>query len=424
MAADAKTRVVIVDDIAETRENIRKLLQFENDVEVIGVARTGREACDLAKEIRPDVILMDINMPDMDGITATETIRRTVPFAQIIILSVQSDPSYMRRAMLAGARDFLTKPPAIEDLTAAIRRAGSMARDERAKSAPVSGPQMTAGGPSMMTGPLMPFGKVIVVYSPKGGTGCTTLATNLAVALHNEETRLVLVDGNLQFGDVAVFLNEQGKNSVADIAPRVDELDPDTVNEVLITHSASGIKVLAAPFRPEHSEQVTGEQFVKVLEYLRRMFSYILVDTSSTLTDATLGAIQDSSDLVILVTTQDIPSIKNSRLFLDLADALGVDRKKILFVMNRYDKRIAITPEKIGENFKQEIVAVLPFDDRTVVPAVNRGVPFLLNNKSQPISRAILSLTEIVRQRLSEMNSRESAGEPQRSGISKVKRAP
>jgi DNA-binding NarL/FixJ family response regulator len=103
-----KIRVVIVDDIAETRDNIRKLLQFEPDVEVVGVARTGREAIDIAKDVKPDVLLMDINMPDMDGIAATEIIRKVVPFAQIVILSIQNDPNYMRRAMLAGARDFLT----------------------------------------------------------------------------------------------------------------------------------------------------------------------------------------------------------------------------------------------------------------------------------------------------------------------------
>jgi pilus assembly protein CpaE len=136
MASSDKIRVIIVDDIADTRENIRKLLQFENDVEVIGVARTGREGLDLAKESKPDVVLMDINMPDMDGITATENIQRLVPFTKIIILSVQSDPNYMRRAMLAGARDFLTKPPSVEELTAAIRRAGPLSREERAKAAP------------------------------------------------------------------------------------------------------------------------------------------------------------------------------------------------------------------------------------------------------------------------------------------------
>src|SRR4030067_3616679 len=107
MGEGEKIKVLIVDDIAETRENIRKLLQFQNDIEVVGAARTGKEGIELAKEMRPDVILMDINMPDMDGITATETIRSDITFSQIVILSVQGDPNYMRRAMLAGARGFL-----------------------------------------------------------------------------------------------------------------------------------------------------------------------------------------------------------------------------------------------------------------------------------------------------------------------------
>jgi pilus assembly protein CpaE len=109
-STDSSIRVLIVDDFAETRENIRKLLQFESDIAVVGAARSGEEAIEMAKETKPDVILMDINMSDMDGITATEAILREVPFTQIVILSVQSEPDYMRRAMLAGARDFMVKP--------------------------------------------------------------------------------------------------------------------------------------------------------------------------------------------------------------------------------------------------------------------------------------------------------------------------
>lgn len=418
MAPSEKIRVIIVDDIAETRENIRKLLQFENDVDVVGVARTGREGLDLSKEAKPDVILMDINMPDMDGITATESIRRSVPFAQIVILSVQSDPNYMRRAMLAGARDFLTKPPSVDELTSAIRRAGAMAHEERLKSNQSFLPQGTGVGTTAMSMPNATFGKVIIVYSPKGGTGCTTVATNLAVSLNNEETPAALVDGNLQFGDVAVFLNEQGKNSVVDLAPRADELDPDVVQGVMITHAPSGVKVLTAPYRPEYAESVTGEQFSKVLRYLRRMFSYVIVDTSSSLTDITLGAF-DASDLLVLVTTQDIPSIKNCRLFLDLADALGINRKRILFIMNRFDKRIGITPEKVSENFKQEIVAVIPFDDRVVGPSINRGIPFMLGDKSRPVARGILSITEVIRQRLSELEEQNEPVGAERASIGK-----
>ena len=119
MSNEEMIKVLIVDDIAETRENIRKLLQFEADFEIVGAARNGYEGIELAKELEPDVILMDINMPDIDGITATETIRREVPHSQIVILTVQTDPNYMRRAMLAGARDFLTKPPSVDGVESA-----------------------------------------------------------------------------------------------------------------------------------------------------------------------------------------------------------------------------------------------------------------------------------------------------------------
>jgi pilus assembly protein CpaE len=398
-----KIRVVIVDDIAETRENIRKLLQFEPDVEVAGVARTGREAIDISKDLKPDVLLMDINMPDMDGIAATEIIRKTIPYTQIVILSIQNDPNYMRKAMLAGARDFLTKPPTIDELTSAIRRAGANAREERMKAPQVSATQSArnAGTPLMGS---MGGGKIISVYSPKGGSGCTTLATNLAISLNNEDTTVVIVDADLQFGDVAVFLNEQGKYSILDLTPRADELDPEIVNSITIRHSQSGIRILAAPMKPEQSDQVSAEQFSKVLNYLRNMYSYVIVDTASALQNITASVI-NNSDLLILLTTQDIPSIKNSRLFLDETDALGFDRQHIIFVMNKFDKRIGITPEKVSENLKQEIAAVIPFEERVIV-SVNRGIPFLLGDKSRPLSRSILSLTEVVRQRVSELEER------------------
>jgi pilus assembly protein CpaE len=403
MVDTEKIRVVIVDDIAETRENIRKLLQFEPDVEVVGVARTGREAIDISKDVKPDVLLMDINMPDMDGIAATEIIRKMVPFTQIIILSIQNDPNYMRRAMLAGARDFLTKPPTIDELNSAIRRAGAMARDERTKAPQASGVQSTRVGGTRPSGTPGMGGRVITFYSPKGGAGCTTLATNLAVCLNNEDTSVLIFDANLEFGDVSVFLNEQGKNSILDLAPRADELDPDIINNVTIKHAQSGIRILAAPMKPEHADAISGEQLSKVIKYLREIYSYIIIDTASSLTNITASAI-DNSDLLLLLTTQDIPSIKNSRLFLDEIDALGFDRKRIIFVMNKFDKRIGITPEKVSENLKQEINSIIPYEERVIV-SVNRGIPFLLVDKSRPLSRSILSLAEVVRQRISELES-------------------
>ncbi len=398
MPAGDKIRVIIVDDVSETRENVRKLLQFESDVDVVGLARTGKEAIQLSQEFNPDVVLMDINMPDMDGIAATEAIRAKQSSVQVVILSVQNDQNYMRRAMLAGARDFLTKPPMGDELISAIRRAGAMAQSERSKNNQVQ-VLSTSGNVNILPALGLPKGKIVTVYSPKGGAGCTTLAVNLALTLHNEDTRVVLVDANLQFGDVAVFMNEQGKNTIADLAPRADELDPEIVEEVMLKHAASGMHILAAPSKPEYAEKISSGQFGRVLEYLVQIYAYVVVDTASLLTDVTLAAI-DVSDLVVLVTTQDIPSIKNCRLFLDLSQTLGIERERILFVMNRYDKRINITPERVAENLKQEVSSVIPLDEGTVMKAVNRGVPFVLESKNQPASRGIFTLAESVRARI------------------------
>jgi pilus assembly protein CpaE len=400
-AGENKIKVLIVDDVAETRENIRKLLQFENDFEVIGAVGSGRAGIDAAKELKPDVVLMDINMPDMDGIKATEIIRQNNPSTQIVILSVQGDPNYMRRAMLVGARDFITKPPSLDDLNSAIRQAGKMAHVERAKVSLYPG---LPGDKTALPPAAGSFGKIIVVYSPKGGTGVTTLAVNLAVSLHNEETPVVIVDGNMQFGDVAVFMNEQARNSILDLAPRADELDIDIVNEVMITNTASGVKILASPARPEYAENITGEQFSKILKFLCNFFSYIVVDGSSALTDVILAAM-DVSNLIILITTQDIPSIKNARLFLDLADVMKIEKRRILFIMNRFDKRIGIVPEKISDTFKHDIVAVFAMEERVVLPSVNRGIPFMLGDRTRPIAKSMLSLAEIVRQRIKELST-------------------
>jgi pilus assembly protein CpaE len=401
MTGEEKIHVIIADDIAETRENIKRMIQFDQNIEVVGVARSAQEAIDLCQQLKPDVAIMDINMPDIDGITATEIIRKKVPHVQVIILSVQSDPSYMRNAMKAGARDFLSKPPMIDELTGAIRRAGEVALEEKSKFFPPNQPGAAPGASqTYSTSPIS--GRMIITYSPKGGVGTTTIATNLAFALQSPTNKVLLIDGNLQYGDVAVFLNEQGKNSLIDLIPSIDELDPEIIQEVMIVHQATGLHILAAPARPELATQVNGEQFNKLLTFLKRLYNYIVIDTTTILTDITQASI-DSADFIVLITNQEIPALKNCHQFLSLVDAGGISRDRILFVMNKWDKRIAITPEKIGESLKQLVVNSIPYDERTPLLAVNRGIPFMVDDKTLPISRSIISLAELIIEKCKEL---------------------
>jgi pilus assembly protein CpaE len=407
MAGPDKIRVLIVDDIQETRENIRRMLQFDPSIEIIGEARTGREAIDQSHQLQPEVVIMDINMPDMDGLVATEAIRKRLPYIQIIILSVQYDSSYMRRAMLAGARDFLSKPPMIDELTNAIRLAGKMAIEEKRKAqvnfATLEAASSSAAGQRVL-------GKIIVVYSPKGGTGATTIATNLALGLQSETTRTALVDASLQYGDVAVFLNEQGRNTILDLTPRADELDPEVIDEVMIKHTGTHLDILAAPPRPEFADEVNAEQFSKVIRYLQRIYSFIVIDTTSYLTDVVQTCL-DVANVIILVATQDIPSIKSSNLFLSLSDASGINRKRVLFVVNRFDKRISISAERIGESLRQPVEAIIPFEERIVTSSINRGTPFITENKTLPISRSIFAIIDKIKEKLSEQNEEETASQ-------------
>lgn len=398
MPGQGKIQVVVVDDTDDSREMILRMLQFDPTIEVVGTARTGIEAIASAQKLKPDVIVMDINMPDMDGITATENIRKRVPFIQVVILSVQSDPNYMRRAMLAGARDFLSKPPMIDELTSAIRRAAVLAQEERAKEAAVA-----TGLTGQLGGGRTPGvnGKIIVVYSPKGGTGSTMLAANLAFSLKTAENSVALADSNFLFGDVAVFLNEHTKNSSLDLIDRVNDLDADIMNDVMTVNKQTGLHLLAAPNQPELVDVGYGEPFAKILTFMRQIYHYVIVDTTSYLTEVGQSCL-DIADLIILMTTQDIPAIKNTNQFLTIADASKIERKRILLVMNRYDKKVAISPERVGASLKQPVVVAIPFEERIITNSINRGMPFMVDNKIAPAAKSILQLTELIKTTIQE----------------------
>ncbi len=389
MATAEKIRVLIVDDFADTRENLTKLLGFEPDLEVIGAAESGQQAIALAKKERPNAILMDINMPEMDGITATEIISNTVPESPIIMMSVQGEQDYLRRSMLAGAREFLVKPFSADELVNAIRHVHELEKVKRARytTTPTGGaPAAVAGGGGADRG------KVFTFFSPKGGVGRTTIATNLAVALHQSTGKPVaLVDGSLPFGDIGVILNMNPKaKTMADLVGSFETADADVIETVLVPHS-SGVKVLLAPPTPESAELITGENMKHILNTLRERYAFIVVDTWPSFQEVVL-AMMDTADVVLTPMTLEITSLKNVRVFLEITEKLGYSDEKVQIIANRNDSSGGIKATDIEASLGRKIPHTVVSDGRTLVLAVNRGVPFVISHKDSPVAKDIFTL--------------------------------
>jgi pilus assembly protein CpaE len=391
---DAKIRVVIVDDIAETREHLAKLLSFESDVEVVGSADSGAEALLVAASLRPDVLLMDINMPGMDGIAAAEELASRVPSTAVVMMSVQGEPDYLRRSMLAGAREFLVKPFSSDELSASIRHVYVR---ERLKS-----------GHAAAAAQAQPFnghhpeahekraGRVVALYSPKGGVGRTTLAVNLAVAAAELGSKVVLVDGSFQFGDVGVLLNLSPKDrSISDVVRESTGDDLDALAGMLVEHS-SGVQVLLAPPSPEMAELVTPDHLQRIIGALRDTHDLIVVDCWPWLHDTTLTFL-DQADLILAVLTLEITNIKNMRQFLDLVEQLGYGAEKVELLLNRSDAAYGIRVQDVESSIGRKVDHTVISDGQGVVLALNRGVPFVIASRQAAVTRDIIRLARAVR---------------------------
>lgn len=386
-----KIRVLIVDDIAETRDNLEKLLFFEKDIEVVAKAGTGREAVAMAKQYQPDVVLMDINMPDMDGIAATEAMLSQVPTVQVIMMSVQGEQDYLRRSMLAGAREFLIKPISAEELYSAIRHVFRLQSTQR-RYAPAPGAADTGGSAA---GESAANGQLIAVFSPKGGVGTSTVAANLSVALRQlTGKKVALVDGNLIFGDIGVIMNLVSTKTIADLANRIGEMDRDLLNDVMQTH-ASQVKILLAPPNPQTGELVTADHLRTILEALKKEFDYVVVDTQSSFQDRAL-AVLDLADRIVALMTLEMPCIKNIKLFLEVAELLEYPAEKTVLVLNKADSRLGIRVENVEENIQHKVAMQIPNAHHEMTLAVNQGVPLVIEKRGHDTSKAIFALASLL----------------------------
>lgn len=389
--SDGLIKVLIVDDIPSTLDNLQKLLSFEPDIQVVGTATNGKEAIDLSKKNAPDIVLMDVNMPIMDGIQATEILAQEIPNSPVIIMSVQGERDYLRRAMQSGAREFLIKPFSGDELIASIRRVYQL--EQKKESFMAKAPAAAAGGaaPGPVTRPRGEQSQVIFFYSGKGGVGKSLIAANLAVSMAKEtKARVALVDLDLQFGDIGVLLNLDHSQGVTDLVENIEHMDPDFIREVMV-EGPFGVKVLLSPISPELADLVTVDHIRKIFAEMRKIFDFIVVDSSTHLGEINLEVL-DHADRVVVVTSLSIPAIKDTKLALKIFDSLSVSPDRVILLLNKSDAHSEFNKESVEANLRFPITAQIPNDAKLVINSINRGNPFVTTHPESEISQRIREL--------------------------------
>jgi DNA-binding NarL/FixJ family response regulator len=204
-----KVRVLVVDDHHLVLEGLRAVLSTDPALEVVGEAHTGREAVARAEQLRPDIVLMDIRMPDMNGLDATRHVKQVVPTASVIMLTMHENPDYLFEAVKAGASGYVLKDVAGPDLLEAIHtvvEGGSLLNQEvvgkflrrlAADAEQSSAPPLAAGpGPDRLTPRELEVLKLIAA-----GLSNKEIAARLTVTVATVKTHLEHILQKMQVSD-------------------------------------------------------------------------------------------------------------------------------------------------------------------------------------------------------------------------------
>ncbi|MBE0450532.1 MAG: response regulator [Clostridia bacterium] len=360
-------KIIIADDVKDMRDMIAKMLAASRlDYEIVATCENGEEVLDTFKRKKADIVLMDINMPVMNGLEATEVITGLYPHVQVIMMSVQHETEYLKKAMLAGAKAYVMKPVDMVELIETIETTF-----ERGKLlTPVS-----------VSNEKVYDAKIISFFSAKGGVGNTSVALNAGITFHEMlDKKVLIVDLDLRFGDIALMMNRQNETTIKELMDDSPIEEFSDVSSYLFSYK-EGLDFLFAPKDPESAEYISKDRVHKFLELVKRHYEIIVIDTGVNFDEVTLAAL-DLSEKVVIVSNQEVTGIKNTKICLKVMQTLNYDYSKIKLLINLSDDKFGISKGNVQKAFDYEILGFIPEDVKLVRNAINTGIPFAMTKNS------------------------------------------
>jgi pilus assembly protein CpaE len=368
----AGIRALVAVDSSADREVVQEALPASAQIEIVGVIYGLDESWNALQEAPTDLVVVacrgysDRTLFFINGVVKQRSDR------PIVVLAEDAENGFVRRVFEAGADDVIALPESPERVSFTLQKA--IARRE---------------GAAVASG--VALAPMVCILGPKGGTGKTLTSCNLAVALAGMGKRAVLVDLDLQFGDVGLSLGLSPEKTIYDLAKSGGSLDFEKLDSYLTTHS-SGAKVLLAPTRPDQASFVTVDLLRDVYTTLRANYDFVVVDTPPGFTPEVIASI-DSSSHVCMVGMLDSLSLKNTKLGLETLELMGYDSTHVSVVLNRADSKIGISREDVSAIIGRSPDVYVP-SDRQIPKTLTEGLPIVAADERSDAAAAFRSLAK------------------------------
>lgn len=359
---DKKIRVLIADDISDTRGLILKLLGMSNDFEVVGEATNGEGVLEFFKQQDADMVLMDINMPILNGLEATRQLMAIRPDVIVVIMSVQSESEYLKKAMLCGAKEYIIKPFSFESLTQTLlttyqeywpRIASQREQNQNAKK-------------------NEDRASIHAFFSAKGGVGKTFITTQFGyLSSQLENKKVLLIDADLQFGDVALALNLKPAPSIADLFEEQSVLTKEVLDNYIQT-PYTNFDILVAPHKPDAAEGITKEMFDHLIAIALEYYQIILLDLGVNYGEITLACL-DVATKIHIITTPTVSALHHTKVALGVMQSLNYEGHKIEIILNRSARSDGFNLKEIQQVLGYQVSHTFEDEYQLANETLNRG---------------------------------------------------